>query len=167
MKTILFTTLSQANQYIEENHLRYTGETTAIDDRCDIEYYDPCFFEVVGSWSGEIGADIYDDGDEEIGIAWWYGDGDGPTVEIGGETVTSEDLDGVYTTNGDPAEIDKCAVQYILVSIKLNGYEVLTSEDDEDEFEDCAAKLDFNGDKKPSRIFRSGDIIFAITKDYM
>lgn len=48
------------------------------------------------------------DGEEETAIAWWYNDGEGPTLDIEGEEIDDTELiSGVYATNGQPAEIDK------------------------------------------------------------
>ncbi|MCM1295407.1 MAG: hypothetical protein NC311_07670 [Muribaculaceae bacterium] len=167
MRTILFTTEKQANEYAEYNHLQATGATTETSDtHSELEYYDEDeFFAVVGSWTGEVSAEVYTDGEEEIALAWWFNDGDAPTVNVDGEEITAEDIiDGVYATNADPAEIDAEAAQYILIDAKRNGVEILTPED-EGEFEDAAAKLDFTGNM-PSRIFKSENCLFALLKDY-
>lgn len=163
MKTILFLTAAQAEQYAADNRLQETNATTSVyDNSADLEYYDQDEFDaVVGSWSGEVSADIYTDGDEEIALAWWYNPGEGPTVDIDGTEVTDQSIvGGVYATNGDPTEIDADAAQYILIECKRNGVEILTVEDEED-YDDAVARLDF-ADNKPQRVYVAGEYIFAL-----
>lgn len=166
MKTILFLTASQAEQYAADNHLQETNTTTSVfDNSADLEYYDyEDFNAVVGSWSGEVSAviaDNYTNGDEEIALAWWYNPGEGPTVDLDGTEVTDQSIvGGVYATNGDPSGIDADAAQRILIECKRNGVEILTSEDEE-EYDDAIAKLDF-GESKPERVYVTGEYIFAL-----
>lgn len=135
-----------------------------FDNSADLEYYDyEDFNAVVGSWSGEVSADIYSDGDEEIALAWWYNPGEGPTVDLDGTEVTDQSIvGGVYVTNGDPSEIDADAAQRILMECKRNGVEILTAEDEE-EYDDVIAKLDF-GESKPERVYVAGEYIFALPR---
>lgn len=163
MKTILFLTVAQAEQYAADNRLQETNTTTSVfDNSADLEYFDhEDFRAVVGAWSGEVSAYIYTDGDEEIALAWWYNPGEGPTVDLDGTEVTDQSIiGGVYATNGDPTEIDADAAQCILIECKRNGVEVLTSED-EGGYEDAIEKLDF-GSSMPDRVYVVGEYIFAL-----
>jgi hypothetical protein len=165
MGTIIFLTQREAEKYISENNLDDTGNCMEFDEAAsNLEYYNPDFFRVVGSWSGELSGHVYSDGKTETVISWWYGDGEGPTITVEGEEVECNDLiGGVYADGMRTGAIDNETAQDIAISCKLNRIDVYTAEDDEDDFNEMSAKL--NLDITPCRVISAGDYVFAIPQD--